>query len=217
MDSIFKTLLLKRLHLLIMSLCFLEAFRQWQSGKITVDEYLDHIVPHCRGQWLGPDHEQDEDGFGSNWFELENEDLFGFSIWRWTKHMESTQDIVPFKKAFKAYFDRDMKELHDQISLLRPADAKSVRSSLAIIALRDERADVVKYCLDEGFNWNSWFLDAANSYEKINKKTDITKILHESQFRVDWPWPIPKPKRSAKKGEIDFAAFDYGGRYAVNW
>ena len=64
-----------------MSLCFLEAFRQKNNGSITEDEYLDHVLAHCQGV----EHEEDD----TEMQELRAMDLFGYSIWSWSKHMDS--------------------------------------------------------------------------------------------------------------------------------
>jgi hypothetical protein len=126
-------------------------------------------------------------------------------------------DVIPFKEAFKVYFDSGVNELHEKLSLLRAADARNVRNSLALLALRDQRADILKYCLDQGFNWNGCFVDAANNFERTNEHTEITKILHDSKFRQDWPWPIHKRQKIEGEESGPAEDFDYGGEYEVNW
>ena len=68
-----------------MSLCFLEAFKQKESGTITQDEYMNHLLAHCQGE----DHEEDAMmPWDAPIFELKDSDLFGYSIWVWSKKVD---------------------------------------------------------------------------------------------------------------------------------
>jgi hypothetical protein len=69
-----------------MSLCFLEAFNQKKNGSITEDEYLQHLLAHCQGV----EHQYDESKpWDEPMVELKNADLFGYSIWLWSRKMDS--------------------------------------------------------------------------------------------------------------------------------
>ena len=100
-------------------------------------------------------------------------------------------------------------------------DTKRATESLAALALTDQRSDVLKFCLDRGFVYNGYFIDAANNFEKAYADSDISKILQASRFRQMWPWPKPKKdlkENSNSSEETDPAeVFDYGGEYEVDW
>lgn len=61
-----------------MALPFLEAYGQLKSGKISWQEYIDHLLARCAG---GGHEEDDIEGIHRK---LRNTDPFGYSIWCWS-------------------------------------------------------------------------------------------------------------------------------------
>jgi hypothetical protein len=79
-----------------MSLCFAEAFKQKEDGKISEEEYLDHMLAHCQG-WISVEHEGDDDKPWSLRKEkLLETDPFGYAIWLWSRatHTDNKRGTV---------------------------------------------------------------------------------------------------------------------------
>jgi hypothetical protein len=137
-------------------------------------------------------------------------------------------DITPIKDIFMTYHSGEFGDIKDKLELFEADEggeearyvARKVTASLAQLALQDRRADVLKLCLDRGFTYENYFIDAANNLERDNPDSEICEVLQESDFRKMWPWPIPKEEgEEGEEGEETppWEAFDYGGSHPVDW
>jgi len=199
-----------------MSPCFLEAYEKKQKGEITEDEYLQYLLAHFREAW----HDEDE---MSSFSKLESVDLFGYSIWAWSSRSFSiAKDIKPLENVFRTYRSGNVDEIAEKLETLNEEDKKKATESLAALALTDRKPNILKFCLDRGFEYTAWFRDAANSFEEddANADSDIVEVLQASNFREKWPWPKPEIVREEHdEGEETDPAevFDEGGEYEVIW
>lgn len=218
------------------SLCYLQASEAKQRGEITESEYFHHLFAHCT--WAGEEHEDDEKylGIGINWA-LRDADPLAYSISCWAKRMDPVDDATPFEDVFKAYRNGGVAEVEAALNALsKPDHVREFRKTLAMLALQERRADVLKMCLDAGgFSYESYFQDEANRLDP-NKDPETDKVLEESDFRKKYPrkrW-IPWEERGAKEErdsgeesdgedednddwEVDIAAFDEGGEFEIDW
>jgi len=153
--------------------------------------------------------------------------------------MEPVDDATPFEDVFKAYRNGGVADVEAAlIALSKPDHVRELRETLAMLALQERRAEVLKMCFDAGgFSYGSHFQDEANRLDP-NKDPETDKVLEESDFRRKYPrkrW-IPWEERGTKKmedqdsgeesdsedednddGEIDVAAFDEGGEFEIPW
>ena len=88
---------------------------------------------------------------------------------------------------------------------------------MAVLALKDQRADVLKLCLNRGITYQYHFVDAANDFERDNPDSEMCKVLQESEFRKMWLRPIPKEPRAEGEETPPWEAFDYGWSHPVDW
>ena len=110
-------------------------------------------------------------------------------------------------------------------ALLDGAPAEGVNDSLALLALQERRADVLRFCLDtkgqSRFSFPALFVfrDEADSVD-AKKDPETFKTLEESQFRKQFPLGRQYvSKRGEKVGARPAVekSFDKGGKYPVDW
>lgn len=82
-----------------------------------------------------------------------------------------------------------------------------------MLALQDRRSRVLKFCFDEGFTFQGFFIDAANDFQNASNDPDTFKVLEESKMRELYP-QFPPSVGGNKPPEEDF---DEGGDHEVNW
>jgi hypothetical protein len=225
------------------SLCFLEAFREMEKGRIDEEEYFRQLFAHCKGVT----HEEDEK-MGVD-IEHVEADPFGYSVRCWAVDMDPVQgkfvvkgkkeallifaDTTPFENVFKAYRTGDATKVQELLSHLNDQHARLIRKSLSMLALQERRADVLKLCLDQGgFPYEHYFEDEANEV-KESEDPETFKVLEESKFRILYP----RKNTNAGEREEDEAymsdqreelteeqlrmraaiTFDAGGEFPVDW
>jgi hypothetical protein len=122
-------------------------------------------------------------------------------------------DVTQLKNVFQAYKVGSAEDVEKKLALIPSSYARCLLESLALLSLQDQRLDVLKLCLDRGFQYQYYFVDAANDYEEEKPDSEIARILQASDFRREWPWP----ERSSSQETDPAEAFDEGGSYPVNW
>jgi hypothetical protein len=103
--------------------------------------------------------------------------------------------------------------------------AKNIRKSLAMLALQDRRAGVLKLCLDQGgFPYEHYFEDAANRLQDEHDdpenechEPETYRVLEESRFRKIYPRKTARSKEELDAQEDPAEVFDQGGRLPVDW
>ena len=71
-----------------MSLCFLPAFQAKQRGEITEEEYIRHLLAHCKGVRHG-----DEDWYKHAALDIRDADPFGHSVRSWALTMDQIEGM----------------------------------------------------------------------------------------------------------------------------
>lgn len=130
------------------------------------------------------------------------------------------------KAVFISYRDGSLNDVIEKLSALQEKYAKCIRESLALLALQERRADVLKLCLDQGgFGYSSSFEDEANRVDE-SKDAETFKVLEESHFRQIYPRRTPRTEANNEDdtGDADEGSdfdpskeFDEGGKYPVDW
>lgn len=120
---------------------------------------------------------------------------------------------MPLKNVFNAYKTGNLRDVEEKLALLPPDYGKAILESLALLSLHDQRVDVLKLCLDRGFEYQYYWTNAANEYEEENPDSEIATLLQQSEFRKFRPWP----ERSSSQETDPAEAFDEGGSYPVDW
>lgn len=119
------------------------------------------------------------------------------------------------------------------MSVLSEEHATNVRKSLAMLALQERRADILKMCMDYGgFLYEGYFEDEANRVEE-EKDPETFRVLENSGFCQLYPKPDDTQQNSDSDDdsgmgyddqELDDRArtriaadFDVGGQYPIDW
>ena len=118
-----------------------------------------------------------------------------------------------------------LEDVKAKAALLDGPAAEGVNDSLALLALQERRADVLRFCLDtmgsRRFSFQALFVfrDEADTVDAMKDPKTI-RVLEESQFRKQYPL-VPRyvTKRHKRAGAPPGAAatFDVGGRLPVHW
>lgn len=90
-------------------------------------------------------------------------------------------------------------QIAEKIKLVEAEDEKMAIESLAALALRDHRLDILKFCLDRGFIYAHWFIDEANSLSITAPDSDISKLLQASEFWHKHPRPTPEAEEGPER------------------
>lgn len=216
-----------------MWLTYLEACRRLKSGDLTWEEYIDQLLSRAAG---GGRIEDEREG---DFPELSCEDPFAYSMWRWTGsyllkgrlelrlwvYLQDALTVVPpdaspLKAVFVAYRHGTVGDLQEKIAALRQDYGADLVKSLALLALQERRAEVLKVCFAHSDCWQSYaFEDEANRVDR-EKDPEVVEVLEASRFRQLYPRKeaIPKSKKQKRRdGNDPAAAFDVGGSHPVDW
>ncbi|RYP04196.1 hypothetical protein DL764_004617 [Monosporascus ibericus] len=181
------------------SLCFAKAAIAKKNGTISYDEYYHHLLKHLTGET----HEHDIEYATKDDYRLRRWDPFGYSVQCVSKEMERIEDATAFENVFKAYRTGTVDHVIAQHDKLDEKHAKYARRLLAMRALLDRRADVLKFCLSRGgFECDDKFKEESYSVED----PETFAVLEESEFRKLHPRKQPP-----------WVAFDVGGAHPVDW
>lgn len=233
----------------ISTFSFLEAFRRMKSGLISWDEYIRHLLART----TGVEHEDDDvDGV---YLKLLNTDPFGYSIWCFSNEVGNVKgeresqpdsatwltstllaDATPFIEVFDAYRHGSLEDVKAKIVALSDEHAKRIRNSLSLLALQERRAEVLKFCLDEGdLPFEACLRDEANRVDET-RDPETFGVLESSHFRQIYPRRVKNSAGAGDRGEDQdeeghsdemgdeeddledvAAAFDEGGSHPVYW
>ena len=91
------------------------------------------------------------------------------------------------------YRNESCDDIDKKLALLEDDQQSGMREALAVLALRERRADVLKMCLDHGFAYREYFEDAANRVKQDNSPKTY-KVIQESDFRRQYPRHRPRPQ-----------------------
>lgn len=87
---------------------------------------------------------------------------------------------------FIAYRNDAREEIDKRLGQLADEQQTGMRQALAVLALRERRADILKMCLDHGFPYEQYFERAANFIKKENSPRTF-QVIEESEFRRQRP------------------------------
>ncbi|RYP45990.1 hypothetical protein DL768_007740 [Monosporascus sp. mg162] len=181
------------------SLCYAEAAIAKKNGDINEEEYCHHLLKHLTGET----HEHDIEYATKDDYRLRRWDPFGYSVQCVSKEMERVEDASQFEEIFKAYRTGTAEDVIAQHDKLDEKHARYARRLLAMRALLDRRADVLRFCLGRGgFEYDDKFRE--ESYSVGDPETRA--VLEESEFRRLHPRKQPP-----------WVAFDVGGASPVDW
>lgn len=203
------------------SLCFLEAATAKQHGRINDDEYYHHLLAHL----ASVTHENDIENANKDDDRLRLHDPFAYAVQRVAKGFRDAKgtrnlslkarmtllrhsvDAAPFESIFKTYRTGTLHDLTTQHDSLEAEDAKHIRRLLAVRALLDRRADVLRFCCDKGgFEYDDHFREHANKVSN-REHPQTFEVLEASEFRRIYP----------RGGVHPSAIFDVGGALPVHW
>ncbi|KAI1862765.1 uncharacterized protein JN550_009912 [Neoarthrinium moseri] len=181
--------------------CFLSIIEMRRNNAINDEEYYYYGLVHLAGVV----HVQDKTGTSEHEMALLHSDPFFYSIYNVSKEMEPVEDISPFMRLFGAYHTRNLEQMQAYHGSLHETQASYMRRLLAMRALWDERADVLRFCLQRGgFTYEKHFEERANLAE--SRSPELKAAMEGTRFRWENPF---KPHVSA--------VFDAGGAHAVKW
>ena len=129
-------------------------------------------------------------------------------------------DTSPLEAVFKAYRHNTVDDVEEKLSVLDGMPAEGVKKSLALLALLERQAGVLKLCLDQGgFPVEDHFRIEA---DRVNAEKDpeTFNTLEQSEFRRLHPkrtWIAPQPGGGIGAPPGREAVFDKGGKLPVDW
>ena len=197
-----------------MALSFLQAFSAKQSGEISWDEYIHILLTRL----TGVRHPEDSRNVKDIYAKLSKTDPLGYSIWLWSNRMEPTKDISTLEAVFKAYRHETLVDLKTKFALLQDdgmpgAGVERLKRTLALLACQERRADVLKFCLDQGgFHFETAFEKEAESVDK-DKDPETFNVLQQSRQFQDIRAVDEQDRARRGRG----CPFDIGGALPVNW
>lgn len=152
-----------------MPLPMLQAFNARQNETISRDEYI------CIHLLRSTGVKSDEDSAKDTYTKLRRADPFGHMMGHWIDRLVNRlgyiDDISALEAPFKAYRLGTLEDLKNKLAPLQrmsPMAFEGGKQTLAMLACQERRADVLKYCLDQGFPIETTFLDEA-------ERVDATK------------------------------------------
>lgn len=137
---------------------------------------------------------------------------------------------------FVEYRHGSLATVEAKLNVLTEDRSKDVRKSLAMLALQERRADILKMCMDlGGFPYEGYFEDEANRVDE-EKDPETFQVLENSEFRRVYPKREPTGS-SEEESDSDTdsgvgyddeegseiardraaATFDDRGKYKVYW
>lgn len=182
----------------------LQAFYARQDGTISWDEYIHtHLL-----RATGVSHDEDKNKDTNTNFELRSIDPFGHMMGCWIDRLEHIDDISPFEELFKAYRLGTLNDVKDELSAfqrLSPKAFQGAKQTLARLACQERRADILKYCLDQGvFVIESTFLDEAASVDAAEDPEAYDVLAHCPDVRQIWELDrINRERKERRQREAD--------------
>lgn len=184
------------------SLCFPAACDQYASKKISWEEYLHHCLLHYVDGFAPHEGEMT-----INKKELSDKDPFGFALWNFQHHRMDVQgqliivsppysdvliplwfaDVSQLEAVFHAYSNGSIDDLKATLEPLNKMTANSMRKSLALLALRDRKLEMLRYIVNDGQERYDpltahTFTDMANSVNKA-REPELFKIIQQSRWK----------------------------------
>ena len=142
--------------------------------------------------------------------------------------MKLLDDINPLEAVFQTYRHNTLDDIRSKLSALEgmpstvmPSTAvEGVKQSLALLACQERRADVLKFCLDEGEFPIAATMDEEANRVDVDKDPETFNVLRQSrQFQQ-----IRERNEERRKYEEEYggatdpsAVFDKGGKLPVPW
>lgn len=106
--------------------------------------------------------------------------------------MNTIEDTSALEAVFKAYRHNTFDDVKNKLALLEGVPAagfKGVKKSLALLACQERRADVLKFCLDQGgFPIEASFEDEAESVDAERDPETFNTLQQSRQFRQIHAW-----------------------------
>lgn len=197
-----------------MVLSVLQAFSAKQSEEISWDEYIHILLTRL----TGVRHPEDSRNVEGIYAKIRTTDPFGYSIWLWSNRMDAINDISALEAVFKAFRHGIFDDVKAKFALLQHEGVpgvgiERVKRALALLACQERRADVLKFCLDQGgFHIEAALEEEAESVDADNdpETSDVLQQSHQFQMIRAWnEWNRCRPGGGCR--------FDVGGRSAVDW
>lgn len=137
-------------------------------------------------------------------------------------------DTSPPEDVFKAYRHGTLEDVKTKAGLLNGAVGEGVNNPLALLAVQERRADVLKFCLETIDPKRLPYMILSNfchEADSVNAQEDpeTFKTVQESKFSKRFPLANQRVIRRGKKRMIVGAhpgvekSFDVGSRFPVNW
>ncbi|KAI1459663.1 hypothetical protein F4805DRAFT_455461 [Annulohypoxylon moriforme] len=183
------------------SMCFYEAFAAKEDGTINDEEYYHHLFNHFTGET----HKENIGNCTGKDIRLNRRDLVADLIQGMIEEIGHVEDTAPFELVFKAYNTGTLEDVISQHDRLDEKHVKYIRQLLATRALLDRRADVLQFCLNQGFDYEYNFKFEANAVDEEDHPETFA-VLEASEFRKIYPRRDPP-----------WVAFDEGGEFPVDW
>ena len=187
------------------TLPLVEAYGKFKRSEISWEEYIHNLFRLVAG-----DPHEDDTWDKPHW-NLRKADLLADSIVDWHRHRDfikggcdvshalvahsnaRSTDTLPMEAIFIVYRNGSCDDVGKTLARLEVEQQKGMRAALAILALRERRADILKMCLDHGFTYGEAFEDAANRVKPDNNPKTY-KVIQESDFRRQYPRHRPRPR-----------------------
>lgn len=100
---------------------------------------------------------------------------------------DESHQTTPIENVFVAYRHGSWAEVKAKLRVIGEKLSKEVRKSLAMLALRERRADVLKMCMGfGGFPYEGYFEDEANRVDE-EKDPETFQVLERSEYRRIYP------------------------------
>ncbi|KAH8653764.1 hypothetical protein BX600DRAFT_471608 [Xylariales sp. PMI_506] len=178
-------------------LCLLAAYEAYERREISEQEYRFQALSHLAGVVHDEDVSEDHRLLHT----LGVSDLFLYTTRDVSKEIKPINDAGMFKKIiaiFEAYRAANLAEIERLHNSLEPYLAPHIRRILASSALNDNKAGVLKFCLDlGGFKYDSPFITEAKFKGSPNLEfhPDIRAAMEGTEFRRLHPW-TPHPSEA---------------------
>lgn len=132
----------------------------------------------------------------------------------------AVEDTAPIEAVLMACHQGHLEEVKQNITSIDEKDASWMSATLAFLALKERRADILQFCFDQGnFPFESFFEEEANRVKK-DKDPETFEVLEKSRFREMHPRKArhyKKYRRNESPRTRAAGTFDSGGSHPIPW
>jgi hypothetical protein len=163
-----------------MSICFLEATDRFRYKALPEDQYITHLVAHFRRD-VFHDEDKQKGKFCTNAKEFHAMELYAQSIRHAAlkKNYERLVSTAELESIFQACLNGDFEAVKNGYEELQSPEKVPFLPSLAILAVQNGHAEILKFCLEKGIVPDEYLKLAVQRCSNI----EIFEVLYAANWR----------------------------------